>query len=224
MTAAYSDLFDLGQLTLFCSAALVLALTPGPGLLYVAARSLSGGRMEGIASSLGTGLGGMVHVVAGGLGISALIMASAGLFSALKWIGVAYLVWLGIRTYQTASLNLFDQTTVLGHPVPPSNRARAFREGIVVEALNPKTAAFFLALIPQFIDPSRGHTVWQFIILGFISVLLNTLADVAVAMIAERISSAAASHPQRVNRLTKASGLILIGLGLGLALANHPPA
>lgn len=214
-------LFDGPQFALFLSAALVLALTPGPGLLYVAARSLAGGRIEGIASSLGTGLGGMVHVVAGAFGISALIMASAELFATLKWIGVAYLVWLGIKTLRSATADRIDQSVLIPSVQTP-DWGRAFREGIMVEALNPKTAAFFLAFIPQFIDPSRGHPIWQFILLSVISVLLNTLADIAVACAADKISARATSNPRLVLRLRKASGMTLIGLGLGLALANHP--
>src|SRR3954471_4789235 len=93
---------DLTQLALYLAAAAVLAITPGPGIFYVAARTLAGGRAEGVASSLGTGLGGMVHVLAGSLGVSAVVLASAGLFTALKLIGAAYLVWLGLRAFQSA--------------------------------------------------------------------------------------------------------------------------
>jgi threonine/homoserine/homoserine lactone efflux protein len=135
---------DLTQLALYFAAALVLAVTPGPGIFYVAARTLAGGRGEGVASSFGTGLGGMVHVLAGSLGVSAIVLASAELFTALKLIGAAYLVWLGLRTFQSARR---DAATALngGSAAPPIGARRAFREGVLVEALNPKTAAFFLA-------------------------------------------------------------------------------
>src|ERR671917_702918 len=95
-------MLDLTQLALYSAAALVLAVTPGPGIFYVAARTLSGGRTEGVASSLGTGLGGMVHVLAGSLGVSAMVLASAELFATLKFVGAAYLVWIGFRTFQAA--------------------------------------------------------------------------------------------------------------------------
>src|SRR5215213_9733293 len=108
---------DLTQLALFCAAALVLAVTPGPGIFYVAARSLAGGRAEGVASSFGTGLGGMVHVVAGSLGVSALVLASAEVFTALKLIGAAYLVWLGFRTFQSARREALGLT---GGPAAPA--------------------------------------------------------------------------------------------------------
>src|SRR4051794_29393039 len=141
---------DLTQLALYLAAACVLAITPGPGIFYVAARTLAGGRAEGVASSFGTGLGGMVHVVAGSLGVSALVLASAELFTALKLIGAAYLVWIGLRTFQAARREAV--TALAGIPATPAMGVRrAFREGVLVEALNPKTAAFFLAFVPQFV-------------------------------------------------------------------------
>src|ERR1700719_4474655 len=173
------------NLSLFLLAALVIAAIPGPGIFYVAARTLSGGRQAGIASTFGTALGGLVHVVAGSLGVSAIILASAQLFTALKLIGALYLVWLGVRAFREA-----------GHAPPeqiaPSGAERAFREGVLVEALNPKTAAFFLAFIPQFVDPTRGHVALQFVMLGFMSVALNTLADVVVAFAASGFRKGAA--------------------------------
>jgi threonine/homoserine/homoserine lactone efflux protein len=210
----------LDQLSLFVGAALILALSPGPGIFYVAARTLAGGRGEGIASSVGTGLGGMVHVVAGGLGISAVVLASAELFTALKLIGVAYLVWLGLRTFLSARRDA--RTALIGGSSPPVGTRRAFREGIMVEALNPKTAAFFLAFIPQFVDVAGGHVAFQFVVLGFISVVLNTLADVGVAFAASSIRKSAAARPNLIRRLREASGGAMVALGIGLALARRP--
>ena len=207
---------DITEFVLYLAAASLLAVTPGPGIFYVAARSLAGGRAEGIASSLGTALGGLVHVLAGALGISALVLASAELFTALKWVGAAYLVWLGVRTMMAARRNLpgADAAPALG-------TRRAFREGVVVEALNPKTAAFFLAFIPQFLDPSAGAVALPFILLGSISVLLNTLADIVVAIGASRIREGAASRPAFIRRLREISGASMIALGAGLALAKR---
>ncbi|GJD63593.1 LysE family translocator [Methylobacterium frigidaeris] len=213
---------DPTSLAIFVAAAFVLAVTPGPGLFYVAARSLAGGRAEGVASSLGTGLGGMVHVLAGGLGISALVLASAELFTALKLMGAAYLVWIGYRTLRAA--RQCAPTQVPAGVAPPSGPGRAFREGVLVEALNPKTAAFFLAFVPQFVDPAAGRVALQFVILGAVSVALNTLADLAVAVAASRLRSGAASRPSLIRRLREASGAAMIALGLGLALARRPAA
>ena len=207
---------DIPEFLLYLAAASLLAVTPGPGIFYVAARSLAGGRAEGIASSLGTALGGLVHVLAGALGISALVLASAEHYTALKWVGAAYLVWLGVRTMMAARRNVpgADAAPALG-------TRRAFREGVVVEALNPKTAAFFLAFIPQFLDPSAGAVALPFILLGSISVLLNTLADIVVAIGASRIREGAASRPAFIRRLREISGASMIALGAGLALAKR---
>jgi threonine/homoserine/homoserine lactone efflux protein len=212
-------MIDPSQLTLYIAAAALLAVTPGPGIFYVAARTLAGGRAEGVASSFGTGLGGMVHVAAGSLGVSAIVLASAELFTALKLIGAAYLVWIGFRTIRSAR-----QGAGLGEipATPPVGPRRAFREGALVEALNPKTAAFFLAFVPQFLDPAAGHVALQFMLLGVISVTLNTLADLVVACAAGGIRDGAAARPALIARLRAASGAAMVALGLGLAFARRP--
>src|SRR3954464_9731648 len=198
-------MLDLTQLALYFAAALVLAITPGPGIFYVAARTLAGGRAEGVASSLGTGLGGMAHVLAGSLGVSAIVLASAELFTVLKLIGAAYLVWIGFRTIQAARREAANALS--GGPAAPAMGAqRAFREGVLVEALNPKTAAFFLAFVPQFVDPAKGSVALQFIVLGIVSVALNTLADVVVAFAASGIREGALARPNLVRRLPEGAG------------------
>jgi threonine/homoserine/homoserine lactone efflux protein len=201
--------------TLFLLAALVIAAVPGPGIFYVAARTLSGGKQAGIASTFGTALGGLVHVIAGGLGVSAIILASAELFTALKFAGAIYLVWLGIKTFREARELLLQKVITVG-------TQRAFREGVLVEALNPKTAAFFLAFIPQFIDPAGGHVALQFMALGLISVALNTLVDAVVVTMAATARSGLTRHPNLLQRLRRGSGLFIAGLGISLALARRP--
>jgi len=210
---------DITQFSLYIAAALLLAVTPGPGIFYVAARSLAGGRAEGIASSFGTALGGLVHVVAGALGVSAIVLASAELFMVLKLLGAAYLVWLGLRTIMDARRSTGPDMG--GVSAPAMGTRRAFREGVVVEALNPKTAAFFLAFIPQFLDPSAGAVALPFILLGCISVALNTLADIVVAIGASRLREGAAARPSLIKRLREISGASMIALGAGLALAKR---
>lgn len=213
---------DIAQLALYIAAAFLLAFAPGPGIFYVAARTLAGGRTEGIASSFGTGLGGMVHVLAGSLGVSAIVLASAELFTALKLVGAAYLVWLGFRTFQAARRGAANALS--GGTVEPSIGPRkAFREGVMVEALNPKTAAFFLAFIPQFVD-TTGSVALQFVVLGFISVVLNTFADVVVAFAASGIREGAAARPGLIKRLRELSGGAMMALGFGLAFAKRPSA
>ncbi len=201
--------------TLFLLAALIVAAVPGPGIFYVAARTLSGGKRAGFASTFGTALGGLVHVIGGALGVSALILASAELFTVLKFAGALYLVWLGIKTFREAG-NLAQQ------PVVTAGTQQVFREGVLVEALNPKTAAFFLAFIPQFVDPAGGYVALQFITLGLISVALNTLADVVVVMMAATARNGLTRRPNLLQRLRQGSGLFIAGLGISLALARRP--
>jgi threonine/homoserine/homoserine lactone efflux protein len=209
----------LDQLLLFLPAALALAVLPGPGILYVAARSLSGGRADGVASSFGTSLGGCVHIAAGAIGVSALVLASAELFFVLKLVGAAYLIFLGLRTVisardaaQAMASTLAGQTA--GGPW------RAFREGALVEALNPKTAAFFLAFLPQFVDPS-GHVAAQFVVFGAISVALNTAADLVVAF-AAGVAQEKLLRGNVLMRVRQVSGGLLVALGAGLLLARRP--
>lgn len=202
-------------LLFFLAAASLIALTPGPGIFYVAARTLAGGRGEGLASSLGTGIGGLFHVVAGAAGVSALVMASADAFTVLKLAGALYLLWLGIRTLRESRADM----PVAG---PRVGSARAFRDGIVVEALNPKTAAFFLAFLPQFVDLSAGAVSLQFLGLGLVSVILNTAVDVVVVMLADRARSIAFGRPTLMRRLRTGAGAAIAGLGLGLLFARRP--
>jgi threonine/homoserine/homoserine lactone efflux protein len=202
---------------LFLAAALIIAAVPGPGIFYVAARTLSGGRRAGFASTSGTAIGGLVHVVAGGLGVSAIILASAQLFAAIKFAGALYLVWLGIRTFRDAGRQPEQ-------PIESTGAARAFVEGIMVEALNPKTAAFFLAFIPQFLDPEVTDPALQFMALGLISVTLNTLADVVVVLAASATRARFTERPRLFQRLRQGSGVLIAGLGVSLLLVRRPAA
>lgn len=206
---------DLANLALFSAAALAIAVSPGPGIFYVAARTLAGGRGEGLASSFGTGLGGLVHVAAGAVGVSALVMASAEAFTILKLAGALYLVWLGLKAIRDARQPFEANVTTTG-------AARAFREGILVEALNPKTAAFFLAFLPQFVDPTTGPIWLQFLLLGLISVTLNTAVDVVVAILASRARSIAVGRPTLLRRLRTGAGGAIAALGVALLFARRP--
>ncbi|MBI1260049.1 MAG: LysE family translocator [Chloroflexi bacterium] len=205
---------DAAAFGLFLAAAVVLAITPGPGIFYVLARSIKGGRREGYASAAGTAVGGLFHVAAAALGVSALLATSAVAFSVVKYIGAAYLIYLGIRALlsKDAPVELDDS----------ERRAskRAFYQGITTEVLNPKTALFFLAFIPQFINP-RGVVVLEFLLLGSISVLLNSSVDMVVATLAGPIGV----QLKRRARLRQAqrmfSGFSLIALGAYVALSGE---
>ncbi len=198
---------DKAHLSLFLAAALLLAITPGPGIFYVLARSLAGGRREGSISSLGTFVGGLVHVIAAAVGISAVLAASAVAFGVVKYTGAAYLVYLGIRMIRTRHLQATEGE--VGRTVHDS-----FTQGIWTEVLNPKTALFFLAFIPQFVSPARGYVFLQFTILGTISVTLNTFADLTVAMFAGFISDKLRANPRLQEKQRVASGVGMIGLGV----------
>jgi len=197
----------------FLLAALVLAVTPGPGIAYVVARTAAGGRAEGLASCVGTGLGGLLHVGAAALGLSVLLAQSAVAFSLVKYIGAAYLVYLGIRLLLSAAA----EVKVEARPTGPR---RALMEGILVEALNVKTALFFLAFLPQFLVEGAS-TAAQLVVMGAVCVLLNTLVDVAAVAGAARLVASEASGRRRAGLLNKASGATLVGLGLYVAVSKR---
>jgi threonine/homoserine/homoserine lactone efflux protein len=206
-------MFDARHFLLFLAAALLLAITPGPGIFYVLARSLAGGRPEGMLSSFGTFVGGLFHVLAAALGISAILAASAVAFHTVKYAGAAYLVWLGIRMIRAR-----NEETIVSASQPAA--AGAFRQGILTEVLNPKTALFFLSFIPQFIAPERGHVFLQFVLLGALSVLLNTAADLVVVVLAAPLERRLKSSVRFRRGQRVASGLGMITLGAYVALAD----
>jgi threonine/homoserine/homoserine lactone efflux protein len=193
----------------FFVAAFVLAITPGPGIAYVVARTAAGGRREGLASCVGTGLGGMLHVGAAALGLSVLLAQSAMAFTVVKYVGAAYLVYLGIRLLLAKAVPAEVRTKSTG-------ARRALLEGVVVEALNVKTALFFLAFLPQFLV-SGAAVMAQLVVMGTVCVLFNTLVDVAAVLGAERLLRSEAAGRQRARLLNKTSGLTLIGLGVYVA-------
>jgi len=197
----------------FLLAALVLAVTPGPGIAYVVARTAAGGRAEGLASCVGTGLGGLFHVCEAALGLSVLLAQSAMAFTVVKYVGAAYLVNLGVR------LLLVKAPVVVGAVVPGGAR-RALLEGVLVEALNVKTALFFLAFLPQFLV-SGSAPVPQLVVMGTICVLLNTLVDVGAVLGAARLLQAGHTARRRARLLNKVSGVTLVGLGLYIAAARR---
>jgi threonine/homoserine/homoserine lactone efflux protein len=205
-------MLQMHSFELFLAAALVLAITPGPGIFYVLTRTLAGGRRDGFLSAGGTLLGGMFHVFAAALGVSAILAASALAFAAVKYAGAAYLVYLGIRMIRSRdfSLKVARRSALKG----------TFRQGIATEVLNPKTALFFLSFIPQFIHPERGHVFAQFVTLGVISVGLNTSVDIAVAFLAGALGSRLRQSTRLIRRQRVVSGLAMISLGVYVAAAG----
>jgi threonine/homoserine/homoserine lactone efflux protein len=212
--AAYNfDMLDAHRFALFLAAALLLAVTPGPGIFYVLARTIGGGRREGVSSSFGTLAGGMVHVFAAAMGISAILAASAVAFRTIKYAGAAYLVWMGLRMIRERNAEMAATPA----DVP---RSGAFRQGVFTEVLNPKTALFFLSFIPQFIAPERGHVFLQFLLLGLTSVILNTSADLVVVMLAGPLERKLKSSVRFRRGQRVASGSAMIALGVYVAAAD----
>jgi threonine/homoserine/homoserine lactone efflux protein len=198
----------------FLVAATVLAITPGPGIAYVVARTVAGGRSEGLASCMGTGLGGMLHVLAAAVGLSLLVAQSAFAFTLVKYLGAAYLVFLGVRMLLRKQQDDAVQT------VSAQGARRALFEGIAVEALNVKTALFFLAFLPQFVAPGEP-LVPQLVLLGSICVALNTLVDVVAVLTAHRLLACGVARAARARLMTRISGATMIGLGVFLATAKR---
>ncbi|WP_394824730.1 LysE family translocator [Pendulispora albinea] len=209
---------------IFLSAALVLALVPGPGILYVLARTLAGGRREGISSTLGTAVGGMVHVVAAAFGVSAILARSAVAFHTVKYMGAAYLVYVGLRTMFARDVEqaAAAATESAGPARGSVGHGRAFGQGIVTEVLNPKMALFFLSFIPQFVDTSRPFVFTQFISLGAISVALNSLSDLTVVLLAGWLGPRLMASAQRRRQQRIASGGVMVALGAYAAVADGP--
>jgi threonine/homoserine/homoserine lactone efflux protein len=198
----------------FLIAAVVLAITPGPGLAYVVARTVAGGQREGLASCFGTGIGGMLHVIAAAVGLSVLVAQSALAFSVVKYLGAAYLVYLGLRLLLRKDPN--NNTLA----VASSGARRAFLDGIVVELLNVKTALFFLAFLPQFVTPVEPLAP-QLVMLGSICVALNTWVDVIAVFAAQSLLKSKTTRAARARILTRVSGVTMISLGAALALARR---
>lgn len=183
-------------------------------MAYVVARTAAGGRSEGLASCFGTGLGGMLHVLAAALGLSLLVAQSAFAFNVVKYVGAAYLIYLGIRMLRS------KEHALRADPVESQGSGQAFREGIAVELLNVKTALFFLAFLPQFAHAAQP-IVPQLVFLGTICVALNTLVDVVAVFAADRFLRSSAVRAGRARLMTRVSGMTLLGLGAYLALARR---
>jgi len=200
------------RFAIFLGAALVLAVTPGPGIFYVLARSLRGGRREGVLSAAGTFLGGLVHVIAAALGLSAILAASAVAYETVRYAGAAYLIYLGYRMIRTR-----NGDAELDVALPPRG---TFVQGVITEVLNPKTALFFLSFIPQFVSVRQGHVAAQFLLLGAISVTLNTCADLTVACFAGPLGSKMKRSAKLRRGQRTASGVAMIGLGVYVAASR----
>jgi threonine/homoserine/homoserine lactone efflux protein len=200
----------------FCAAAVLLLLTPGPAVLYIVARSVEQGRIAGLASVCGITTGTLVHVLAATLGLSALLASSAPAFAVIKFAGAGYLIYIGARRILSRTEAPIAQTEL-----PRRSLARLYRDGFVVNLLNPKTALFFLAFLPQFVDPARGAVALQIAFLGLLFTLMGFTSDGLCAMVAGT-AGRWIRHKGRYLRWERyVTGSVFIGLGLTAAIAGN---
>jgi threonine/homoserine/homoserine lactone efflux protein len=199
---------------IFCLAATALIVIPGPAVLYVVAQSVGQGRRAGVVSAFGVATGGLVHVIGATIGISGLLLSSATLFSAVKLIGAGYLIYLGMRRLTGRDAG------VLTAPAERRSRRRLYRDGAVVNILNPKTALFFYAFLPQFLDPDRGSVALQSLFLGTLFVAIAVISDSLWALAAGSAATWLKSRPRVVHGERWVSGSVFLGLGAFTALSG----
>ncbi len=201
------------SLLLFMSAALVLLAIPGPAVLYVTSRSIGLGRSAGLVSARGIGVGTLVHVAAAAVGLSALLMSSAAVFGLVKYLGAAYLIYLGLQKLRgTESLDLSGEA-------PRANLSRVFGQG-VINILNPKTSLFFFAFLPQFVDPSRGNVALQILFLGTLFAAMGITSDSLWALFAGTVARRLSRNTGWMRTQRYISGGMLISLGVATAFAG----
>ncbi|HEY6629313.1 MAG TPA: LysE family translocator [Acidimicrobiia bacterium] len=205
-------------LLVFLGATLLLLVIPGPAVLYIVTRSVTQGRRAGLVSVLGIHLGSLVHVAAAVVGLSALIAASATAFAVVKFAGAGYLIYLGIMAFRSAG-----RPEGLARPEPMSMR-RIFWQGAIVNILNPKTALFFLAFVPQFVDPALGNTTLQLIVLGGIFIVAGLISDGTYAMVAGAAGARFLDSDAWRRGQGYVAGTIYTGLGLAAAFTGGSKA
>jgi threonine/homoserine/homoserine lactone efflux protein len=210
-TAQNVQVPSFSHFAVFVPAALALLLIPGPAVLYVVTRSVQQGRRAGLLSVAGLHTGTLLHIGAAAVGLSALLARSAVIFSIVKYAGAAYLVLLGVTTLRRG-----DASEPVAEP-RRSNR-RVFAQGFVVEVLNPKVALFFVAFLPQFVDPSRGHIAMQIVAFGVTYLALGLVTDSLYALVGSQLAGRMRASRKARRRQRFATGAILIGLG-GVAAA-----
>jgi threonine/homoserine/homoserine lactone efflux protein len=194
----------------FLIAAFALNIAPGPDMLYVIGRSVGQGRKAGIVSSLGVFVGCWVHILAAAFGIAALLRSSPVAFNVVRYAGAAYLIYLGIRM-------LAQKTNLVSQQLKAESLTSIFRQGAITNVLNPKVAMFFLAFLPQFIDPQRGSVALQIVVLGLIFNVGGTLVNLTVACAGGTLGELLRRNQSMARLQRRFTGLIFVGLGLRLA-------
>jgi threonine/homoserine/homoserine lactone efflux protein len=207
------------DLWLFLLAGALLNITPGPDMAFIVARSTQYGPRAGIAAALGIGVGTFVHITAAAVGISALILASAWAFTLVKWVGAAYLVYIGLQTLWAS----FKPVASVAQPTAASSASlrQIFFQGVLPNAMNPKVAIFFLAFLPQFVAADAPSKAAAFVTLGLIFDAVGTVWNIAVACAAGWLATRAPSQRLKL-WLERGIGALFVGVGVKLALTNRP--
>lgn len=208
---------ELPQLLLFIAAGWLLNLTPGPDVLCIVNHALRGGVRPGVVAALGIVSGCFVHVVAAAVGVSALLATSATAFTVLKWVGAAYLVFMGVRLLRSRPSPL-----AVAPALAVPSLWRVYQRGFLTNVLNPKVALFFLAFVPQFIPPDAPHKAWTFLVLGLIFNLNSLPINLGYAWLAAWAARRLDAVQKAMHWLDRAAGLMFLGFGLRLAMTDHP--
>jgi threonine/homoserine/homoserine lactone efflux protein len=209
-------MIPVNDFLIFALASLILNITPGNDMLYVATRSTSQGIKAGIVSALGIAGGCVVHLLAAVIGLSAIIANSAVAFDIIKYVGAAYLIYLGIKSIQSKQ-NKFS----INEKVEKKSLMKLFWQGVLTNVLNPKVALFFLAFLPQFIHPEKGNTALQILLLGLWFNFSGTVVNCVVALLFGRLGNWLANKQAFIKWQNKVTGLLLIGLGIKVALSSR---
>jgi threonine/homoserine/homoserine lactone efflux protein len=202
------------SLLFFIGAAVVLLAIPGPAVFYVTSRSIGQGRSAGLVSALGIGVGTLVHVAAAAVGLSALLMSSAAAFGVVKYLGAAYLIFLGIQKLRS------EDSLALSQEATRTKLGRVFGQGVIVNILNPKTALFFFSFLPQFVDASRGAVAFQILFLGTLFAVMGITSDSLWALFAGTVAQHLKRNARWLNAQRYISGGMLISLGVATAFAG----
>ncbi len=207
---------DAGTLLVFAAAALALIVVPGPAVLYIVSQSIDRGRLAGFVSALGIAVGALVHVCAAAIGLSSILVSSATAFTVVKYAGAAYLIGMGLWT-------IFSRRAAADPAAAQTERRlrRRFGQGVVVNILNPKTGLFFLAFLPQFVDPDHGSAALQIVVLGLVFVLIAVISDSVWALAAGTASARLRASRRFLSVQRYVSGSVFVGLGAVTAAAKR---
>lgn len=211
--------YSLAHWLMFLGAGVALEITPGPSMLYILGQTVRHGRARGLVSLSGVLCGGLVHVMLTVVGLAALIAQSALLFSCVKWIGAAYLIWLGLQSLRSGSAH--GEAPESGGKSQTPSAGRAFRQGLLIDLLNPKVALFFLAFIPQFVVPGAGPVAAQLALHGVLLVMLATVCDSAIVMLGGQLAHWFKGRRQLAQWSERGLGALFIGIGVKLAMVHR---